>query len=164
MNLHISQNNVPKEAFNELDRIINFAKDRPAEGFYEEYEVNDLYQIIFLEMYHMVLNNTAIKKCRNCDMYFVVHNLNIEYCDRVIAGEEKPCSEIGSKRAYQRKLEEDSNLKLYERAYKRNYARRKNGKISQQDFFEWQQEARIKLDQIREGIIDSKEYNEWIQR
>ncbi len=72
--------------------------------------------------------------------------LNIEYCDRIFDEEEKSCSEIGSKRSYQKKLKKDNNLKLYDRAYKRNYARRTNGKISPQDFLEWQQVSLIHLD------------------
>lgn len=49
--------------------------------------------------------------------------MNVEYCDRIDLDEDKPCSEIGSKRAFQRKLEDDYPLKTYNRSYKTHYAR-----------------------------------------
>ncbi|MDD4055985.1 MAG: DUF6076 domain-containing protein, partial [Bacteroides sp.] len=104
-NYYKNQNNAPLEALDYLDRLIELAQRGYTEEIYEEYVVNSLDEVLFLEIYHMFLNQTAIKKCRHCGMYFVVNNLNVEYCDRVIDDEEKTCSEIGPKRSFQKKLE-----------------------------------------------------------
>lgn len=79
----------------------------------------------------MILDETLIKKCRNCGKYFVVKNLNVEYCDRRINNDEesddyRTCSDVGPKLSYQKKLEEDLPLKFYSRAYKTHYARIKS--------------------------------------
>jgi hypothetical protein len=101
-NYHENQDDVHVEALDALDGLINLAKHGYTEGIYEEYEVNDLFEVLFLEVYHMILGNKAVKKCRHCGLYFVFNNLNVEYCDRIVEGAEKPCSEIGPKRAYQK--------------------------------------------------------------
>ncbi|MGO4928349.1 DUF6076 domain-containing protein [Fundicoccus sp. Sow4_F4] len=55
-------------------------------------------------------DRTLVKKCRNCGRYFVVKNLNVEYCSRLIDPDEesldnRTCSDVGPKRSYMKKLE-----------------------------------------------------------
>lgn len=163
-NYYNDPKSVHPNAIDELDRIIEYAKNGYSEGIYEEYEVNDLFEVLFLEIYHMILNSTAVKKCRHCGMYFVVNNMNVEYCNRIIEGEEKPCSEIGPKRAFQKKLEEDYPLKIYNRAYKTHYARVRNGKMTKAEFNTWYIEAKEKLEQARAGNLDVSEYQKWLRK
>lgn len=161
---HENQEDVHPDALHELDRLIDYAKSGYSEGIYEEYEVNDLFEVLFLEVYHMILSNTAVKKCRHCGLYFVVQNLNVEYCDRVIEGEEKRCSEVGPKRAFQKKLEEDYPLKIYNRAYKTHYARVRNGKMTKESFNKWYLEAKDKLERARSEELDVTEFEKWLKK
>jgi hypothetical protein len=168
-NYSIYPENVHPDAINELERIIWHFKNGYTESIYEAYEVNSLFEVLFLEIYHMILDNTLIKKCRNCGKYFVVKNLNVEYCDRRINDDEesddnRTCSDVGPRLSYQKKLEEDLPLKFYSRAYKTHYARRKKGKMTQKEFFEWHQEAKEKLDQVRSGNYDFEEYKKWLKK
>ena len=163
LNYHKSQDNVPPEALAELDRLISYTKEGPAEGIYEEYKVEELAEVLLLELYHMILSNTAVKKCRHCGIYFVVTNLNVEYCDRKVSGAEKPCSEIGPKEAFKKKLEDDYPLKIYNRAYKTHYARVKNGKMTQAQFNTWYLEAKDQLSSVRAGKLDVREYEKWLK-
>ncbi|MDD2586837.1 MAG: DUF6076 domain-containing protein, partial [Bacteroides sp.] len=99
----------------------------------------------------------------HCGMYFVVNNLNVEYCDRVIDDEEKTCSEIGPKRSFQKKLEKDYPLKIYNRSYKTHYARVKKGRMSKSEFYNWYIEAKEKLALARNGELDINEYEKWLK-
>ena len=117
----------------------------------------------------MVLDQTPVKKCRNCGKYFVVKNLNVEYCDRPIDDDEesddhRTCSDVGPKRSYQKKLEQDQPLKFYERSYKTHYARIKSGKMSKAEFFEWQKEAKEKLELVRSDNYDFEEFKLWLKK
>lgn len=163
-NYHLNQDNIHPKAQEALLRAIESAKRKEAAEIYEEYEIGDLYQLLFLEIYQMVLDNTLIKKCRHCGNYFVIENLNVEYCGRVMEGEKKKCSEIGPRRAYQRKLEEDYPLKIYNRSYKTHYARVKSGRITKAQFNNWYLEAKEKLEQARAGTLSVKDFEEWLKR
>lgn len=166
---HNNQEDIHPEAVDALKSIVESAKKGFSEGIYEEYEVNSLFEVLFLEIYHMILDETLVKKCRNCGKYFVVKNLNVEYCDRRINNDEesddyRTCSDVGPKLSYQKKLEEDLPLKFYSRAYKTHYARIKSGKMTQSEFFEWQQEAKAKLEEVRSGDYDFEEYKKWLKK
>lgn len=168
-NFHNNQENIHPEAINVLKSIVKAAKEGFSEGIYEEYEVSSLYEVLLLEIYHMILDNTLVKKCRNCEKYFVVKNLNVEYCDRRINDDEelddyRTCSDVGPKLSYQRKLEEDLPLKLYSRSYKTHYARIKSGKMTQGQFFEWQQEAKAKLEEVRAGSYEFEDFKKWLKK
>ena len=132
-------------------------------------EVNDVTaslvvaQLLFLEILSMIDSNTSIKKCKNCGMYFIVKNLNMEYCDRIAAGEEKPCSTIGSKRTFEKKLQTDIPLKIYNRSYKTHYARVKNGIMTQSDFMTWCAEAKENLKKARNGELSVGDFDQWLK-
>lgn len=162
-NYHENQDDVHADALHALDRLINYTKNGYTEGIYEEYEVNDLFEVLFIEVYHIILSNKAVKKCRHCGLYFVVNNLNVDYCNRIVEGEVKSCSVIGPKRAYQKKLEDDYPLKIYSRSYKTHYARVKNGKMTQSQFNDWYLEAKDKLVLARAGGLNVTEYEKWLK-
>ncbi|WP_088186052.1 DUF6076 domain-containing protein [Desulfosporosinus sp. FKA] len=162
MDYHRNQD-VHPEALRCLQQTIDVAKQISTEETFEEYKIRNIYQLLFLEIHQMILNNTLIKKCRHCHKYFTVTNLNVEYCDRIVEGETKPCSEIGSKRAFQKKLEEDYPLKIYNRAYKTHYARVKKGRMSKAEFNTWCTQAREKLSQARVGTLSATDYEEWLK-
>ena len=166
---HNNQKNIHPEAIDALKSIVESAKKGYSEVIYEEYKVDSLFEVLFLEIYHMILDKTLVKKCRNCNKYFVVKNLNTEYCDRLINDDEesdddRTCSDVGPKRSYQKKLENDLPLKFYDRAYKTHYARIKSGKMTKQEFFIWQQEAKAKLEEVRFGNYDFEEYKKWLKK
>ena len=166
---HKGTDKIHPGALEELQSIVDSVKRGYFEEIYEEYEVNSFYELLFLEVYHMILDKTLIKKCRHCGKYFVVKNLNIEYCYRLIDPDEesldtRTCSDVGPKRSYQKKLEEDLPLKFYDRAYKTHYARIKSGRMTQQEFFHWHQEAKEKLEMVRGNSYDFEEFKKWLKK
>ncbi|MGO4928350.1 hypothetical protein ACTQ5J_07115 [Fundicoccus sp. Sow4_F4] len=49
------------EALEELQSIVESVKQGYFEEIYEEYEVNSFYEVLFLEVYHMILDRVNVK-------------------------------------------------------------------------------------------------------
>jgi hypothetical protein len=74
------------------------------------------------------------------------------------------CSDVGPKRSYQKKLENDLSLKFYYRAYKTHYARNKSGKMTKQEFFIWQPKSKSKLEEVRAENYDFEKFKKWFKK
>lgn len=132
-------------------------------ALYEEYKINDIFEMLFLEIEQMIKNNIPIKKCRYCHEYFVVEDKKVVYCNRIAPGETEPCNKVGPSRVYKANLEKDYPLKIYERAYGTKYAQYSRSSISMEEFDEWRIEAREKLDAVRAGTLDESTFAQWIE-
>lgn len=162
-NYHRDSVDIHPTALQELVNDIEEIKNCNLEGIYIEYEIGDLYQLLFLEITHMAEANVKIKKCKNCGIYFVVTNQNAEYCTRIMEGETKPCSMIGSKRTFEKKLKSDIPLQIYNRAYKTHFARVRNGIMSKSDFNLWCITAKENLKNTREGKMPVNDFEKWLK-
>ncbi len=130
----------------------------------ESYYTGNFWGSLMVEFIKMVENNMKVRRCRNCGKYFIVSNMNIEYCDNIAEGENKACSEIGSNRSFSKKLKQDPLLEAYNRAYKTRFARvRYSKKMSQAEFNEWYIEAKNMLESARSGEITSDEFQIWLK-
>jgi hypothetical protein len=104
-------------------------------------------------------------------IYFSFTSCSIRrlHCSRLIDPDEesldnRTCSDVGPKRSYMKKLEEDLPLKFYDRAYKTHYARINSGKMTKQEFFLWHQEAKEKLEMVRANTYDFEEFKIWLKK
>jgi hypothetical protein len=147
----------------DLQRAIDQAKAESDEALFEEYEVETLYQLLLLEMKQIMKSEAIVKRCRLCSRYFTTTNKNIDYCNNVMEGETQPCSEIGSTRAFLKKLDADYPLKIYNRAYKTHYARKTNGLMTDDQFTAWRDEAKERLELARAGRLDVTEFEVWLK-
>ncbi|TCL58895.1 hypothetical protein EDD76_10565 [Kineothrix alysoides] len=164
INFHANPSDITQKALAALDKAIECAGQIPSNEIHKEYKITDLYQLLFLEILKMIETNTIIRKCKHCDRYFIVTNLNMRYCFRVAEGEEKACNIIGSKSTFDNKLETDYPLKLYNRAYKTHYKRINNDTFTRDAFSKWKKEAKEKLDEARAGILESSEFEKWLKK
>lgn len=142
---------------------IKAAEDIETAPIYEEYEIDSLKQLLYLEIISMIQAGTIIRKCKNCSRYFVVNNRKVTYCDRVDKTG-KRCSAVGSQRSFQKKMAEEEELKIYTRAYKTHFARVKKGTMGQDAFAEWCTKAKVKLEQVRAGKLDIAAFQEWLKK
>ena len=111
-------------------------------------------QYALCEFESLVKINAKMKRCKRCGKYFLLKgDYNTDYCDRILPGEKLSCKKANAISNRKKKVEEDIILKEYERAYKRNYARCTNHKISKEDFRIWADDA------IQKRKIASKEYS-----
>ncbi len=118
-----------------------------------EYEINTPDDLIALELFNTVKGDLPVKKCRCCGEYFVPSGRSdSEYCSRISLGEDKRCAEIGAMRTFKGKFAENPIYAEYNKAYKRNHSRLRNGKLYDEEFRDWSAMARQTRDEfIREN-------------
>lgn len=144
-----------------LSSLISEVSDSKNTQIFEEYDVDDISQLLFLEFEQLMRNGAMIKHCRHCGRYFIVENRNVEYCNRV-AENDLTCSEIGPRRAYQKKMEEDYPLKIYNRAYGTKHAQRQRGILPHDQFDAWYFIAKEKLEQVRSEKLNVVQFETWL--
>ena len=114
-----------------------------------EYEISSPDDLIALELFHTVKGELPIKKCRCCNEYFVpTGRSDSEYCSRISLGENKRCAQIGAMRTFKGKYAENPIYAEYNRAYKRNHSRLRNGKLYDEEFRDWSAAARKARDEF----------------
>lgn len=118
-------------------------------GILAEYEILNPDDLIALELFHTVKGELPIKKCRCCGEYFVPSGRSdSEYCSRISLGENKRCAQIGAMRTFKGKYAENPIYTEYNRAYKRNHSRLRNGKLYDEEFRDWSAAARKARDEF----------------
>ena len=74
----------------------------------------------------------------------------------------QPCSIIGATRSYWGNKEGDFIYAEFQQAYKRNHSRRRVGKMTPNEFYEWSEEARKKRGECEAGLLSIDEYRVWL--
>lgn len=162
-NINIGHNGIPADMMTHFSLAVELAKTQTASELYSEYQVDNLQALLYLEIMEMIQSGTMIRRCRRCGKYFVVNNRKVAYCDRVdMSG--VCCSAVGSQQNYQKKLEDDEPLKIYNRAYKTHFARVKKGTMSKDAFRLWYDEAKSKLAEVRNGNLDISDFQTWLKK
>ena len=126
-------------------------------------DIETLDDLIGFELYHTLKLDLRLRKCKHCEQFFIVRGrVDIEYCDRIKAGETKPCSIIGTTRNYWGGKMDDPIHVAFQKAYKRNHSRQRVGKMSQNEFYEWSEEARLKRGECEAGRLTLDEFKAWL--
>lgn len=147
-----------------MDDEIAAARDDKTVTLFEEYRVDNFYQLIQLQLWLLTKGDTIIKRCRNCGRLFVAERLSSDYCSRIADGETEPCDVIGPKKSFAKLMEEDHVLKVYNRVYKTIYARMKRGTLTADEFNRWKAEARLMLDKTRAGEVREDVFDAWLKQ
>lgn len=122
------------------------------------YNVADIQDVIFIELAHIINNNSKINQCKRCGKLFVAkNNHNTNYCDRVDMVLGVSCSKVGSAEAYKDKLTKNPILQEYQKAYKRLYARVRSGRMEQAEFDDWVRNITIERDSLAERYSQSQD-------
>lgn len=161
--MNVGRDGIPENMSKDLSLAIDYAKTVTANKPYEIYEINNLYQLLYLEIWSMIQNKTKIRKCRHCGKYFVAATRRIVYCDRIDESGMR-CSAIGYQQAFQKKMEDDEPLQMYNRAYKTHHARLRKGTMTKDGFQLWCDEAKLKLEKARAGELDIGRFQEWLKK
>jgi hypothetical protein len=152
-----------------IDIMYDMVPDAYHVNIAEVYNIKTLGMYAYIDLFKTLKpENTIIRKCKNCGKYFLVNSgRNIEYCDNIPEGETRPCSEIGSLRAYAEKVKGDPLLTLYNRAYKTHYARRKKTtgekRMTPNEFATWCDDAKLKLEKAQAGEITMSDFASWLK-
>lgn len=159
----IGRDGIPANMTGSFTKAIELARTQAINKIYEEYKVDSLQQLLFLEVTAMIESGTMLRRCRRCGKYFVVHNRKTAYCDRTDEAGLR-CSAVGSQQLFQKKLESDEALRIYNRAQKTHYARQRKGIMSESDFQAWCTEAKLKLAKARAGELDIATFQAWLKK
>jgi hypothetical protein len=128
-----------------------------------EYTVSTIYDMMYLEFTKMLEHEIRMKKCKRCNKYFVMKgNYQTEYCDRADESSGYSCQTLGAQENYKSKLKDNEAWALYNKYYKRYFARSKVGTIKEAAFRKWQYEATLKRDLCQSGEYDVTEYAVWL--
>jgi hypothetical protein len=136
--------------------------DRKA--FTEVLYPKDIYEIIDYFIRECIKRELPFRVCKNCGKYFpLTGHINTEYCDRPFDSAGRTCKEIGALRVWEKKKKENPAFKAYSKAYKKRFAWIKYGKITQEAFYEWSEQARKMREQCTNGKMTLEEFKEWLE-
>lgn len=161
--LNITDTDIPENMRDSINSAIQYAKTIDTSKVYEEYEINCLQELLSLEIMAMLQSETLIKKCENCNRYFVRNDKKKKYCDR-ISESGATCYIIAKKKRFQQKIENDPAFKLYNTAYKTHFAQYKRGNMTKTEFNSWQYEAQTKLNQVRLGELNIATFQKYLSK
>jgi len=162
------------EMVHERDSGAFFFLEKPFRTFYgitkppeivELYEVDTIKDLLRFEFVKMIEQDIFIKKCKNCERFFIPkRRADAEYCDRIYGDSQRRCSEIGATLRYERKVAGNPILEAYSKAYKRFNSRTRAKKMTQVEFLAWSEQARKLRDECMAGTLSFDEFAEWLEQ
>ena len=137
-------------------------KDNNRYGIKEIYEIDNFYNLLFLELYFILQEKTYLKKCKNCGKYFLTTNSAVIYCDNVFA-DNKTCREIGASKVFTKNLEKDEAYNLYRKVYKKKQALAKSkGGTFEIEYNLFKNQGKDKKNAYKLKEITKEEFMKWI--
>ena len=123
--------------------------------------------MLYLEFSKILEAGLKFQKCRRCGRYFIVKgNYHGAYCDRVAEGEHCTCQQLAAQETYLEKLKDNDGknpLSVYQKYYKRYFARVQAGSLKREKFKLWQYAAVQKRDDCLAGTLTLDELSEWLE-
>lgn len=109
----------------------------------ESYIVSDLAAVCYLEFMRMAQLGLNVRKCQNCNRFFIPKwDYEIKYCDRIPEGEKHTCQYIGSHKLYQKKIADSPILSEYNKIYRRLHSRKRYKMITPEEFKAWTEQGK----------------------
>ncbi len=147
----------------ELIKLLN-DKDNNRYGIKEIYEIDNLYNFVFLELYFILQEKTYLKKCKNCGKYFLTTNSSVIYCDNVYQ-DKKTCREIGASKVYIKNLEKNEAYNLYRKIYKKKQALAKSkGGSYEVQYNLFKNQGKDKKNAYKLKEITKEEFIKWLNK
>ena len=146
-----------------LNAQIEASKKETSQPLFKAYEISSFSDYILLQLRILTEHNVIMKRCKNCEQYFITERPNIDYCQRILPGESQTCYVIGPKRVFNKNLAADLPRALYSKAYKRYQARLRRGVITEKEFEIWKSEAKTHLENVQHHLIPLTEYTNWME-
>lgn len=106
-----------------------------------------------------------VKRCRNCNRFFIPSRLSQDYCDYIAPHyTDKTCRDIGATKNFAEKKSDDEAYQLYSKHYKRVYRYVSTGKLSKEDFQNWNNFATLGRDSVQAGKLALNKYTEKLDK
>ena len=163
-NTHIKLNkDLPRTNKNNLISILK-DKDNNRYGITEIYEIENFYNLLFLELYFILQQKTYLKKCKNCGKHFLTTNSAVIYCNNVFEND-KTCREIGASKVFSKNLETDEAYNLYRKVYKKKQATAKSkGGNFEIEYNLFKNQGKDKKNAYKLNEISKEEFIEWLKK
>lgn len=136
----------------------------------DEYSImpSSLTEFICSCIYYILSHDITIKRCENCNKFFVAYNRSDTlYCDRQSPQEKNwTCKEYSSKRGWYEKQKGNEVAKLYRNIYqkKQMYLRRHPElEIYKTDFENFKIASKEWKKKVKNGIATENEYLQWLK-
>lgn len=130
-------------------------------NLYEVFVASDISSVLYIEFMKMIQNNICVVRCENCQKLFIPEtkgNYDVKYCS------EKACRQSGAVNAFKKKIKNNPVYGEYEKAYKRYYAQKRKGIVTQEWFDEWVKNASKLKKEALQGNLSFDEFKEQISK
>ena len=147
----------------DIDKIVDIIKEKNIVAE-EVYELENVEEQIFFELFKVIQNNFVINKCENCGRLFIPATANNnpyqkarndqKYCNNLYLDTGKTCKEIGATNKHKDKVANSDILKEYKKEYKKIYGRHYSHpkKFTEKQFKQWSKKAI----ELRDSYDDSQ--------
>ncbi|NMB96676.1 MAG: hypothetical protein GYA02_08705 [Clostridiaceae bacterium] len=101
--------------------------------------VTNIEETLYLEFIHLLTKEITLRKCKNCDRYFIGINRskNLLYCNRKIPGSNKTCENVGSMNVYRENTQKNPILDIWRKAKDKNRKRKEWEAITPTEYKNW---------------------------
>lgn len=127
---------------------------------------SSVYTILYITLFKFVEEDkNIIKKCKNCDKYFITDNPRINYCNNLFK-EKQTCRDIGNQIAQRIKQENEIVYGKYRKIYAKKamlVKRNPDIEIYKKDYEKWKMEAKEFMDAIRAEKKTYEEFDKWLE-
>ena len=105
----------------------------------------------------------TVRRCKNCGRWFPqTGRVSAEYCERPVASGQQTCREAGAFQQWTKKQSDDPVFKAYRREYKKRFAWIKAGRITDEQFYAWSEQAREMKKKCDREVITLEEFKDWL--
>ena len=124
---------------------------------------NSIRDIIDFTLRTCVTRGIPLRRCKNCGRYFpLLGRVTAEYCSRP-SGNRRPCRDAGAALVWTKAQDDNATFREYRREYKRRFAWRKAGKITEDAFAVWCNLAKAKKQDCDNEKITLEEFKAWLK-
>ena len=111
-----------------------------------------------------VERNITVRRCKNCGRRFPqMVRVSAEYCERPVPQGQQRCRDIGALKQWTLRQAGNDAFKAYRKEYKRRFAWIKAGRISDEDFYAWSEQARAQKKKYDEGATTLEDFQRWLK-
>ena len=108
--------------------------------------------------------NFTVRRCKNCGRYFAqTGRVSAEYCERPVPDSQQRCRDIGALKQWTLRQAGNDAFQACRREYKRRFAWIKAGRITDEAFYAWSEQARAQKKECDEGAIALEDFQRWLK-
>ena len=132
-----------------------------------KYITSNFFTVMFIYLFNILGKpRLFIKKCGNCEKYFITPKENVSYCDRIVKGN-LTCKDIGNKEYQKRKQEKEPVYNKYRSILSKKCMRAsRNSDLNSyvKDYEDFKEKAQNFLNDIKEGKTTLEKFEKWFDK